>query len=83
MWPHFDLVHFLYASVGHGQIMQYGNLGAKKVVPCLVGVVDLEKKGLVNLNSNNEFKEFLLLGIRPLCKGKLNNVLHIDFIVDV
>jgi hypothetical protein len=51
VWPHFDLVHFLYASDGHGQIMQYGNLVAKKVVPCLVGVVDPEKKEPMNLSS--------------------------------
>jgi hypothetical protein len=43
VWPHFDLVHFLYANDGHGQIMQYENLGAKKVVPCLVGVIEKKR----------------------------------------
>jgi hypothetical protein len=36
-----------------------------------------KKKRLMNLNSNTEFKEFFLRGIQRLCKGKLNNVLHV------
>jgi hypothetical protein len=40
-----------------------------------MGDVDPKKKGVVNLNSSDEFKEFLLCGAPWPCKGKLKNVL--------
>jgi hypothetical protein len=68
------LVYLLYANDGRGD-MQFANLGAKGIVLRPMGDVNHRKKGVVNLNSNDEFKEFLLCGVRWPRKGKLENVL--------
>jgi hypothetical protein len=38
--PHFDPIHFLYSNDGYGEIMQFGNLGAKRAISHPMGIVN-------------------------------------------
>jgi hypothetical protein len=51
-------VYLLYANDGHGDIMQFTNLGAKGVVSRPMGDVDPKMKGVVNQNYNDECRNF-------------------------
>jgi hypothetical protein len=57
---HVDLVHFLY--VGDGDIMQFRNLGVKRIILHPMGDVDPRKRVMMNLSYIDEFEEFFLHG---------------------